>query len=419
MINWLSSWLEANMNLTEPYSIYVSNGIMLLEVLLAAWLLNLIIRLVIKRVVWQVTKRTRNTWDDIFFENQVFRRLSHIGPAILVYAFSGAFTFPWLQLTLERGALVYICICTVWFIDSLLVSVQTIYQHFPAARDRPIKGYLQGIKIVVVIVALIFAVSAILGQRPTMLLGTLGAFTAVLMLIFRDPILGIVAGIQLAGNNMVRVGDWVEVPHAGADGEVVDVTLTTVVVQNWNKTLTMIPIYLLVSKSFTNWRGMSESGGRRIKRALNVDISSIRFLDEALLEKLRGVALLQDYLAERLSAHKELRGQKALDDDDLINGPALTNVGVFRTYISKYLDDHPHINKDLTFLIRQLPPGDSGLPIEVYVFSGKQGWIEYENIQSDIFDHLLAVAPFFELSIFQKPAGGDVRALSGAGLAQR
>ncbi|MDJ0841953.1 MAG: mechanosensitive ion channel family protein [Acidobacteriota bacterium] len=389
---------------------YLTLGFLLV---LIGFVVKVIMSGYIMRMVSSLVKRTRNTWDDILFDQHVFEKLSHLGPGIVFYV--GADLFPAIEIVelLHRGAMVYITVVTVIFINSLLNAVMTIYQRHEMAAQRPIKGYVQAVKMVAMLIAAIFIVSTLVDKPPQMLLGTLGAFAAVLMLVFKDPILGFVAGIQLAANNLIRKGDWLSMPQAGADGDVIDVTLTNVMVQNWNKTITSIPIYHMVSQPFTNWRGMSESGGRRIKRALHLDMNSIRFCDRDLLERFRKIEILKNYLEGKLEEINEERGTRGLTDDDLINGRQLTNIGTFRAYISAYLTQHPmiHDEQDMTFLVRQLEPSEKGLPIEIYVFSKDQAWVNYENIQSDIFDHLLAVVPLFELRLFQQPSGNDLKYL--------
>lgn len=242
----------------------------------------------------------------------------------------------------------------------------------------------------------------------------LGGLTAVLLLVFKDMILGLVAGIQLSSNNMIARGDWIEMPNYGADGDVIDITLTTVMVQNWDKTITTIPTYALISDSFKNWKGMQESGGRRIKRAVNIDINSIRFVDDELLSKLRKVELLKDYLQDKLQEIDKYNQEHAVDTSLLINGRKITNIGTFRAYLIAYLRRHPLINKEMTFLVRQLRPTECGLPIEVYVFSNDKVWANYEAIQADIFDHIFAVVPEFGLRVFQNPTGSDFQFLKAA-----
>ena len=258
----------------------------------------------------------------------------------------------------------------------------------------------------------IFVISILLNKTPVYLLSGVGALAAVLMLVFRDSILGFVAGIQLAANRMVSVGDWIEMPKYGADGDVLEVALTTVKVQNWDKTITTIPTYALISESFKNWRGMSESGGRRIKRAVNIDMSSIRFSDEEMLGRYEKIQYISEYIESKKHELEAFNQSENVDNASLANGRRMTNIGTFRAYVVAYLGNHPMINSDMTFLVRQLQPGQYGLPIEIYVFCSDKDWANYEAIQADIFDHILAVMPEFDLRVYQNPTGADFRMLN-------
>jgi miniconductance mechanosensitive channel len=257
----------------------------------------------------------------------------------------------------------------------------------------------------------ILVIAMVVGRSPVVFLSGLGAVTAILLLVFKDTILGFVAGIQIAANDMVRPDDWIEMPKYGADGSVIDVTLNTVKVRNWDKTVTTIPTYALISDSFKNWRGMTESGGRRIKRALHLDMTSIRFCDEEMLDRFKKIQFIREYLERKLEEISRHNRECAVDESVLVNGRRLTNVGTFRAYIEAYLRNHPMVHQEMTFLVRHLAPTEHGLPIEVYVFSKDQRWAVYESIQADIFDHLLAVVPEFDLRVFQSPTGSDVRSL--------
>jgi len=299
-------------------------------------------------------------------------------------------------------------------LDSLLNTVEDIYQTFRASKEIPIKGFIQVLKLVLYFVAAIFVISILLNKTPVYLLSGIGALAAVMLLVFKDSILGFVAGIQLAANRMVSVGDWIEMPKYGADGDVLEVALTTVKVQNWDKTITTIPTYALISESFKNWRGMSESGGRRIKRSVNIDMSSIRFCDGEMLERFGKIQYISEYIETKKHELEEFNQATKVDNASLVNGRRMTNIGTFRAYVKAYLQNHPMINKDMTFLIRQLPPTEYGLPIEIYVFSKDKVWANYEAIQADIFDHILAVVPEFDLHVYQNPTGADFRVLNSS-----
>ncbi|MCK4460263.1 MAG: mechanosensitive ion channel family protein [candidate division Zixibacteria bacterium] len=380
-------------------------------VIIAAWLAHFAARRILLVAVSYVVKRSRTTWDDALLKHRVFSRLSHLAPALVIYY--AAYLFPSMMGAIQRFSTVYMVLAGLLVVNAFLNAAVDIYRSLEGARHRPIKGYVQVAKIIVFIFVGIYAIAMLLDRDPTGILTGLGAMTAVLILVFKDSILGFVASLQLSMNDMVRIGDWIEMPKYGADGDVIDVTLHTVKVQNWNKTISTIPAYALISDSFKNWRGMDESGGRRIKRAIHIDMNSIRFCDAAMLARFERFQLIRDYLATRRKEITEYNAAQGVDTSEIINGRNLTNIGMFRAYIMAYLHAHPKIHQGMTFLIRQLPPGEHGLPIEIYVFSNDQDWIRYEGIQSDIFDHLLAVVPMFGLRVFQRPSGADLQALAG------
>jgi miniconductance mechanosensitive channel len=277
------------------------------------------------------------------------------------------------------------------------------------SKEIPIKSFIQILKVVIYFVAIIFIISAILNKTPLYFFSGLGALTAVLLLIFKDAILGFVAGIQLAANKMVSHGDWIEMPKYGADGDVLEVALTTVKVQNWDKTVTTIPTYALISESFKNWRGMQLSGGRRIKRSVYIDINTIKFCTEEMIERFSKIRYIAEYMEKKKKELAEYNAAHQLDDSVPTNKRQLTNVGTFRAYVVSYLRNHPMINQEMTFLVRQLALAEHGLPIEIYVFCKDKVWAHYEAIQSDIFDHILSIVPEFDLKVFQNPAGSDFK----------
>ncbi len=375
-------------------------------VLVLAWGANLITRALLLRVVWQLISRTRTDWDDALVRQDVFRRLAALAPAIVIYLFAPAFgTF---ESWVARLATVYMIAMSVRVVEALLDAGSEIYESRDRAREAPIAGYVQVAKIALYAVGAIFLISTVLEREPWGLLTGLGAMSAVLLLVFRDSILGLVASVQLSSYDMIHVGDWIEMPAYGADGDVIDVSLHTIKVQNWDKTISTIPTQSLISQSFKNWRGMEESGGRRIKRALYIDMSTIGFCDAELLERFVSFEYLKSYLATKRKEIEEYNRATSVDTAQLINGRRLTNVGTFRAYIEEYLRRHPKIRKDMTFLVRQLAPTEKGLPIEVYVFSNDQVWASYEALQADIFDHLLAVVPQFNLRVYQNPSASDL-----------
>ena len=389
-----------------------------LVVVLLAYIADRISKRVMLTTISRIVKRTTFTWDDVLQKHRVFVRFAHIAPALAIYY--GIQMVPdvgeVLANLVRQGALAAMVLVGILSVGAFLNAIHEIYSSSPIAEGRPIKGYVQIAKIIVYVLGAIVAVATLTGRSPLLFLSGIGAMTAVLLLVFRDTILSFVASLQIASNDMVRVGDWIEMPQFGADGDVVDVALHTIKVQNWDKTITTIPTHKLISDSFKNWRSMSESGGRRIKRALLLDMNSIRFLDDADIERFGRFALLKDYIADKKRQLEEYNKTVAPEDSDIIaNAKKLTNVGTFRMYIVQYLRSHPKIHDEMTFLIRQLNPTAHGLPLEIYVFSNDVDWVAYEAIQSDIFDHLLAIVPEFGLRVFQQPTGQDFQAAFAGG----
>jgi len=385
----------------------------LVVVFALAWLSNVVARRWILRAIVAVIRRTQFTWDDRIYEHHVFRRLENVVPALVVHY--GVLLVPGLPDTLsaliQRVAIAVIVLVIVLAAGALLTALNDIYSERPEAASRPIKGYLQIVKIFLYIVAVILVISQLVGRSPVFFLSGIGALTAVILLIFRDTILSFVASIQIAMNDMVRIGDWIEMPKYGADGDVIDIALHTVKVQNWDKTITTIPTNALISDSFKNWRGMSEAGGRRIKRALNIDMSSVRFLEPAEIERFGRWELLGDYIETKTEEIQAYNEGRSLPSGVIPHQRRLTNLGTFRAYVVQYLRAHPDAHAGLTLMVRQLDPTAQGLPLQVYVFTRTTAWVAYEGIQSDIFEHLLSVLPEFGLRVFQQPTGTDVQAL--------
>ncbi len=374
--------------------------------------------LVAKRILLSslraVARRTRVTWDDALVARNVFGRLAQLVPALIIY--SGLKFIPGLpdQLAalVANVTVAYMVLMLTLTLTAALSAANDIYEGHPISRERPLKGVVQLLQIGIYLIGGVLIIAVLLDRSPLLLLSGLGAMTAILLLVFKDTILGLVASVQLTANDMVRVGDWIEMPQYKADGDVIDVALHTVKVQNWDKTITTIPTYKLIAESFKNWRGMSASGGRRIKRAVYVDQNSIRFLSDEEVERFKRFALLKDYVQAKEKELADYNARLPHATDAEVNQRRLTNVGTFRAYIKNYLVNHPRIHTDgMTLLVRQLPPTPDGLPIELYCFTNTTAWGEYEDIQSDIFDHLLAIAGEFGLRLYQKPAGKDLEAL--------
>ncbi len=383
-----------------------------LVVLLLSWAADRLSGGLLLRAVRRLASRTATQWDDLLVKNRVFSRISHFAPALVIYSFASAFgpAQPWI----ERLALVYLIVATMGVVNGLLDAASDIYATREISRERPIpRSYVQVAKIANYILGGIFAVSTLLERSPWGILTGIGALSAVLLLVFRDSILGFVASLQLAGNDMVKPGDWVEMPAYGADGDVIEVGLNTVKIRNWDKTISTIPTHALITNSFKNWQGMTDSGGRRIKRAVHLDVTSVKFCDDEMLERFGRYEMLRDYLAERRAEVEKYNVERSVDTSSVVNGRRLTNLGTFRAYIVEYLRRHPKIHDDMTFLVRQLAPTERGVPIEIYVFSNDQDWVRYEGIQSDIFDHILAVAPEFDLRVYQSPSSADLAAAVG------
>jgi miniconductance mechanosensitive channel len=356
-----------------------------------------------------IISRTATQWDDMILRKKVFNRLAWLAPAIVLYTsisipFEG---YDWLITLINGAVLIYMIIMGIVALDAFLNASLAIYTTYEVSNRIPIKGFIQVFKIIIYFTSAIFIFSILLNKTPVYLFSGLGALTAVLMFIFKDAILGFVAGIQLSANRMVANGDWIEMPKYGANGDIIEIALTTVKVQNWDKTITTIPTYALITESFKNWSGMSNSGGRRIKRSISIDMNTIQFCTEDMLNRFSKVQYISNYIEKTKIELQENNELGQVDNSSLVNGKRMTNIGTFRAYVKAYLVNHPMINKEMTFLVRQLNPTEHGLPIEIYVFSKDQEWANYENIQADIFDHILAVVPEFDLRVFQDPSGLD------------
>ena len=411
----IASWLrDAGMEATM--AAICAQLLLLAGVLLLASIANFIAKRVIAGIIRRVASHTVTMWDDVVVSHGVFERLSQLAPALVVYLSSTLLVPEWPQVQhgIRRLCVAYMVIMVTLVANALLNAMTEIYDGMEIARARPIKSYVQVIKLFVVTVAAVISISVLTDRSPWAFLSGLAGLTAVLLLVFKDSILGLVASIQLTANNMLHVGDWIEMQEYGADGNVVDISLNTVKVRNWDKTISTIPTYALVTHSFRNWRGMEESGGRRIKRALYIDMNSVGFLDAKQTAHLHSVSLLSDYLDQK---HKDIEADhnsRNVDASCELNTRRLTNLGTFRAYVHAYLKAHPDIRKDMTLIVRQLPPGPQGVGIELYCFSRVQAWASYEAIQSDIFEHLLSILPEFGLRAFQGPTGSDIRQLKPA-----
>ena len=409
----VQSWLS-NYNIGAESSGVLSRIILAVAVLLISFIAFYISRRIVDGVIHLIFKRTRFTWDDHLKENKLFMRLTLIVPALIIHMFIPLVLdgYPQAAAVAEGAVNIYFICVALLVMDALINALHAIYQTFRVSQEIPLKGFAQVLKIALICTGLIMVISILLDRSPVYLLSGLGAMTAVLMLIFKDPILGFVAGIQLISNRMLKHGDWIEMPKYGADGDVIDITLTTVKVRNWDKTITTIPTYALINDSFKNWRGMQESNGRRIKRAIYIDMNTIKFCSAQMLQRFAGIRYIADYMQRKNKELEQYNAERGIESQDATNARRLTNIGTFRAYICTYLQNHPMINTDMTFIVRQLAPTEYGLPLEIYVFCKDKAWANYEAIQSDIFDHLLAIAGEFDLKVYQYPSGTDILKLA-------
>jgi miniconductance mechanosensitive channel len=390
----------------------LSQLVQLLLLLAACVLVYGVARMWLVRFLRKLVGRSRNEWDDALVRNEVFLRAVHVAPALVAY-YGVRFTTlgDTLGALVQRVAVALLIAATALAASAFLNAVNEIYARLPDVGHRPIKGYLGFVRIVIFLVAGLLVIATVMDRSPWIFLSGIGAMTAVLLLVFKDTILSLVASVQLTGNDMIHVGDWVEMPQYGADGDVIDVALHTVKVQNWDKTITTIPTHAFISGSFKNWRGMSRANSRRIKRAIYIDLTSVRFLDDEEIERFSHFALLRDYVERKRAELAEYNAAEDRNPELNADIRRLTNVGTFRAYLVSYLRHHPKIRQDQTLIVRQLDPGPLGLPLEVYCFSSDIVWARYEGIQSDIFDHFLAIASEFGLRVFQSPSGADLARL--------
>ncbi len=392
---------------------WLMTTLQLAVLVLFVWLTNTIARTLLVRSITRMTRLTPTQWDNALLGRGVIARLANVAPALAAYyGISFVQGLPESVVLVVRGvASAYVVLTIALSLSNLLNALGAIYeQRDPErARARPIKGYLQVTKIVLYFIAAILIVATLFNRDPLLLLSGLGAMTAVLMLVFKDTLLSLVASVQLSTHDMLRVGDWIEMPQLNADGFAIDISLHTVKVQNWDKTITTIPTWRLIAESYKNWRGMFESGGRRIKRAIYLDQTSVRFLTPEERTRLRRFALIDSYLDRKQAELEAFNDKLIAEGKDPVNTRRVTNVGTFRAYVQAYLENHSRIHKEMLMLVRQLQPGPTGLPLEIYCFTSTTAWVEYEGIQADIFDHLYAILPEFGLRVFQQPSGADVQ----------
>jgi miniconductance mechanosensitive channel len=410
MKDQLFNWLESMGITLTPIMQF---ALVIALILTISLVIHVVLHYVVIRSISRGADKSKDLWQRALFARNLFSRLAFTLQGVIIYIQ----THVWLeagtrvQETIELLTLLWILLYSLLSIFAILDTILDICQGSHSARKLPLRGIFQGIKLIGAVISVIVMVSLLIGKSPIILFSGLGAMTAVLLLVFRDPIMGLVAGIQLSADNMLMVGDWLEMPKYGADGDVIDITLATVKVRNWDRTVTTVPTYALISDSFKNWRGMTESGGRRIKRALNIDVGSVRFLDKDELEKLRGARLLTRYIEDKSRDIDAYNREQNVEASSPVNARRLTNLGTFRAYLAAYIKNHKGIHQEMIQMVRQLDPTPNGIPIEVYAFSNNINWVDYEGIQSDIFDHIFAVLPEFGLRVHQTPTGYDLQQL--------
>lgn len=389
-------------NLTTEDPLF--NVLALSTILVVSAFIYIIARLLIRPQIANWVYKSNNRWDNALQEHGFFRRLMHLFPALFIYIATPVLIEGEAVMhgAIIKSAQLYMLYSGVLAVYALLSTIEDVYNASALARRAPITGFIQVSKLAFAIVAILLSISLIVGKSPLLLLSGLTAIAAVLLLIFRDTILGFVAGIQIAANRMFNTGDWISMPKYEVDGEILEIGLTNVKVQNWDNTISTLPTYSLTTEAVKNWRGMQESGGRRIKRAVYIDIHSIKLCDNNMLERLSGIRFINDYIEKKKTELRDYHRDMSIDESDLLNSRRLTNIGTFRAYLEAYLRKHPNINQDLTLMVRQLPPNELGLPLEIYCFSAEKAWVKYEKIQADVFDHVMAMLASFELRAYQR-----------------
>jgi miniconductance mechanosensitive channel len=405
--------LLSKIGLNENVTTYISEAISLITLIVITLVLYHAVFFAIRKTIYIFIEKSENKRDDILIKNKVFRRLCLLVPAYLIrFNIEAAVpSFPVLTSTIILFTKIYEVFVYSRVIDAILSTLNDIYDTYEISKSKPIKGFIQVLKTIIYIVCVLLIIAILTNKELSNILIGLGTLSAVLMLVFKDPILGFVGGLQLTINDMLRIGDWIVMEKSKADGEVLEIGLTTVKVQNWDMTITTIPTYSLISDSFTNWRGMVNSGGRRIARSFVIDIDTVKFCTPEMLERFKKFQLVSQYIIDKEKEIEEYNKANNIDDSNLVNGRRQTNLGIFRAYLNSYLANCPYINKDMTFMVRQLSPTETGVPIQIYAFSSNKAWVSYENIQSDIFDHVFAVVTMFDLKIYQKPSSNSLAVL--------
>ncbi|MDD3508803.1 MAG: mechanosensitive ion channel [Parabacteroides sp.] len=410
--NWFNQKL-LNFGTSVSVADYLDNFAVLLIIILLALAVDYICRYILLGAFKKFAKKTTNQLDDLIIEKKIINKGMHIIPSILIFTMLPlAYPSPAdkeILVLLQKLCQIYIITVSLLFINSLLNLGVELFHRNDKFKDKPLKGFVQIVQVILFSVGIILLISILINESPSTIFTGIGASAAILMLVFKDTILGFVAGIQLSANDMLRVDDWISMPKYGADGTVIEITLNTVKVKNFDNTISTIPPYALISESFQNWRGMRESPGRRIKRSINLDMNSVKFCTPEMLEKYRKISLLAGYIDDTENKLQTYNQANQIDNTILVNGRRQTNLGVFRAYLQRYLESLPEVNKEMICMVRHLQPTEKGIPMELYFFSSIKDWVIYETIQADVFDHVLAVIPEFDLQIFQELSGSDVR----------
>lgn len=409
---WFENFLH-NHHVPDAVIPFLSLVVLLAISVLLIYVSVFVTRIVVRNIVGRIIKKTTGTWDDLLVKHKLFRAIGYlVSGFVLKVSVPILFEeFPKTLAFMEKLVEVYFIFIIIRMIIVFLMATEEHLSEKDLLKEKPLASYFQLFRIVLYILGFILSLSILLSKSPVYLLGAFGAMTAVLLLIFKDTILGLVASIQISANDTVRVGDWIEMPKYNADGDVIAINLNTIKVSNWDKTITTVPTYFLITESFKNWRGMQTSGGRRIKRDILININSIKFVDPVMRERLKKITIIKDFVSERQAEIEAFNETYNVNTDVLINGRRMTNIGVFRHYVINYLQLHPGINQSMSLMVRQQQPTEFGLPLQVYCFTKSVKWVEYETVQSDIFDHLFAAASYFDLTVFQSPAGEDFRML--------
>ncbi len=413
LINWTNDTLNS-VGVQGDAQMYVRTILLLTAAVGISFVLWWVTRKILIEVIHRVAYKSKTKWDDYLVKNKVFSAIAHLVPFLFLdFMIQTVFSsFPLIAEFLIRATDIAIIIIVLYVIIRTLNTAKDVLIEKPRLKDKPIESYFQLTKIVFRGLFIILIISVAFKIEPLVILTSMGALTAILILVFKDTILGFVGSIQLAANDMVRIGDWITMEKYGADGDVVEINLATVKVQNFDKTITTIPTYSFISDSFKNWRGMLDSDGRRIVRSIHIKIHSIKFCSPDLLNKIGEIELIRDYIDQKEAEILDYNKENEINKSVLLNGRNQTNIGIFRYYIQQYLEQNPAINDSMTLMVRQLDPSDKGVPIQLYTFTKTHDWVEYELIMADIFDHLLAAVPFFDLEVFEQPAGSDMRKLA-------